>query len=119
MMGSRVQRAQLVLTSASPGAQGPGAQGSAAPGGLLWAAGAAGRSAAQLHAVADPALLLLYLRLLLLQSAEYRFLSSLNVLNVVQSGIMFCGISAGVVACTAGVAQVGGGPAACDMSCEL
>ncbi|WIA42366.1 hypothetical protein OEZ86_008373 [Tetradesmus obliquus] len=39
------------------------------------------------------------------QSAEYRFLSSLNVLNVVQSGIMFVGISSGVMACTAGVAQ--------------
>jgi ABC-type transport system involved in Fe-S cluster assembly fused permease/ATPase subunit len=44
--------------------------------------------------------------LLLLQSAEYRFLSSLNVLNVVQSGIMFIGISAGVLACTAGVSRV-------------
>lgn len=41
-----------------------------------------------------------------LQHAEYRFLSSLNVLNVVQSAIMFCGISAGVLACTAGVAKV-------------
>lgn len=41
-----------------------------------------------------------------LQSAEYRFLSSLNVLNVVQSGIMFMGISLGVIACTAGVAKV-------------
>jgi ATP-binding cassette subfamily B (MDR/TAP) protein 6 len=40
------------------------------------------------------------------QSAEYRFLSSLNVLNVVQSGIMFAGISLGVIACTAGVAKV-------------
>lgn len=44
--------------------------------------------------------------LCLLQHAEYRFLSSLNVLNVVQSGIMFCGISAGVLACTAGVSRV-------------
>jgi hypothetical protein len=41
-----------------------------------------------------------------LQNAEYRFLSSLNVLNVVQSGIMFVGISLGVMACTAGVAKV-------------
>jgi hypothetical protein len=43
------------------------------------------------------------------QSAEYRFLSSLNVLNVVQSGIMFLGISLGVMACTAGVAKVRSG----------
>ncbi|KAF6263959.1 ABC transporter type 1, transmembrane domain-containing protein, partial [Scenedesmus sp. NREL 46B-D3] len=40
------------------------------------------------------------------QSAEYRFLSSLNVLNVVQSLIMFVGISAGVLACTAGVSRL-------------
>jgi hypothetical protein len=40
------------------------------------------------------------------QNAEYRFLSSLNVLNVVQSLIMFIGISAGVLACTAGVSRV-------------
>jgi hypothetical protein len=46
------------------------------------------------------------LAVLLLQNAEYRFLSSLNVLNVVQSGIMFVGISLGVMACTAGVAKV-------------
>eukprot|EP00878_Enallax_costatus_P013753 GHUV01014384.1.p1 GENE.GHUV01014384.1~~GHUV01014384.1.p1 ORF type:complete len:619 (+),score=130.70 GHUV01014384.1:1438-3294(+) len=39
------------------------------------------------------------------QGAEYRFLSSLNVLNVVQSLIMFLGISCGVLACTAGVSQ--------------
>eukprot|EP00879_Flechtneria_rotunda_P018678 GHRR01019601.1.p1 GENE.GHRR01019601.1~~GHRR01019601.1.p1 ORF type:complete len:623 (+),score=198.83 GHRR01019601.1:173-2041(+) len=37
------------------------------------------------------------------QNAEYRFLSSLNFLNVIQSGIMFVGITAGVMACTAGV----------------
>lgn len=43
------------------------------------------------------------------QTAEYRFLSSLNVLNVVQSGIMFLGISLGVMACTAGVAKVSSG----------
>lgn len=46
------------------------------------------------------------LRAVVSQSAEYRFLSSLNVLNVVQSGIMFLGISLGVIACTAGVAKV-------------
>ena len=40
------------------------------------------------------------------QHAEYSFLSSLNVLNVVQSGIMFAGISTGMLACTAGVARV-------------
>jgi ribose/xylose/arabinose/galactoside ABC-type transport system permease subunit len=50
--------------------------------------------------------LLLLLCILLPQSAEYRFLSSLNVLNVVQSAIMFVGISAGVLACTAGVSRV-------------
>lgn len=40
------------------------------------------------------------------QTAEYSFLSSLNVLNVIQSGIMFLGISSGMLACTAGVARV-------------
>jgi hypothetical protein len=34
-------------------------------------------------------------------------MSSLNALNVLQSGIMFFGISCGVLACTAGVAKVG------------
>jgi hypothetical protein len=39
--------------------------------------------------------------------AEYAFLSSLNVLNVMQSAIMFFGISGGMLLCTAGVARVG------------
>ncbi|KAG2483230.1 hypothetical protein HYH03_017887 [Edaphochlamys debaryana] len=37
------------------------------------------------------------------QSAEFRSQSSINVLNVVQSAIMFCGISSGLVVCAAGV----------------
>lgn len=40
-------------------------------------------------------------------AAEYSFLSSLNVLNVMQSAIMFAGISGGMLLCTAGVSRVG------------
>ncbi|GBF99523.1 hypothetical protein Rsub_11957 [Raphidocelis subcapitata] len=39
------------------------------------------------------------------QTAEYSFSSSLNVLNVMQSAIMFAGISSGMLLCTAGVAK--------------
>ena len=43
------------------------------------------------------------------QNAEYSFLYSLNILNVIQSAIMFLGITGGMLACTAGVARVRGG----------
>lgn len=39
------------------------------------------------------------------QGAEFRFLASLNVLNVMQSLVMFMGIASGMLACTAGVAR--------------
>lgn len=41
------------------------------------------------------------------QSAEFRSMSSINVLNVVQSAIMFCGISCGLLVCAGG--RGGGG----------
>ncbi|GFR40137.1 hypothetical protein Agub_g693, partial [Astrephomene gubernaculifera] len=39
------------------------------------------------------------------QSAEFRSLSSINLLNVVQSGIMFAGIASGLLVCAGGVAS--------------
>lgn len=40
------------------------------------------------------------------QTSEYQFLASLNALNVIQSAIMFLGMSSGLLLCTAGVARV-------------
>ncbi len=40
------------------------------------------------------------------QKAEYAFTASLNLLNVVQSAIMFAGMATGILVCTAGVAKV-------------
>ncbi|KAG2430405.1 hypothetical protein HXX76_009930 [Chlamydomonas incerta] len=39
------------------------------------------------------------------QDAEFRSMSSINVLNVTQSAIMFCGIASGLIVCAAGVAN--------------
>ncbi|KAG2448115.1 hypothetical protein HYH02_006700 [Chlamydomonas schloesseri] len=39
------------------------------------------------------------------QDAEFRSMSSINVLNVTQSAIMFCGIASGLLVCAAGVAD--------------
>jgi ABC-type transport system involved in Fe-S cluster assembly fused permease/ATPase subunit len=38
-------------------------------------------------------------------TAEYAFTSSLNALNVMQSAIMFAGMSGGILLCTAGVSR--------------
>jgi ABC-type transport system involved in Fe-S cluster assembly fused permease/ATPase subunit len=38
------------------------------------------------------------------QRAEFRSISSVNFLNVVQSAIMFCGITSGLLVCAGGVA---------------
>ncbi|EFJ49390.1 hypothetical protein VOLCADRAFT_59332 [Volvox carteri f. nagariensis] len=37
------------------------------------------------------------------QSAEFKSMSSINMLNVVQSAIMFCGIASGLLVCAGGV----------------